>query len=155
MKETALKLVDPSLIEFEQTLAGEGGRCLIVTSESRNLLEKRPKEHFLRTWCPGRHIGFRWEMIQSSMCLLTNSTSNTLQCILDELRSRNRELNSDQLQILFLVRVGHVTLSVPLCCGFTSLPDADPFLVNTERRLSVWIKLISGQIIVVWFYCPG
>lgn len=49
MKETALKLVDLSLIEFSRTLAGEGGRCLIFTSEGRNLLEKRPKEHFLRT----------------------------------------------------------------------------------------------------------
>lgn len=44
-----------------------------------------------------------------------------------------------------------MTLSVPPCCGFTSLPDADPFLVNTERGLGVEIKLNSGQIIIVWF----
>lgn len=46
MKETALKLVDLSLIEFSRTLAGEGGRCLIFISEGRNLLEKAKRTFF-------------------------------------------------------------------------------------------------------------
>lgn len=118
---------------------------------------KKAKRTFVRNWRPGKHIGLRWEMIQSSMCLWTNLTLNTLQCIFDELQSGNRELSlcGRTVQILLLVREGHVILSVPLCWGFTSLPDAHPLLVNTKRRLSVSIKLISGQISILWFTVMG
>lgn len=136
---------------------GEGGRCFILTSYWRNLLGEKAKRTFVRNWCPGKHIGLRWGMIQSPMCLWMNLTSNSLLCIFDELQSRNRKLSlcGGTVQILFLVREGHVILSVPLWWGFTSLPDAHQFLVNTKRRLSVSIKFISGQISIVWFTVRG